>query len=175
VRPGAENVGQAQILEGLGKPFELEGLFGAADAGAFGDARMEEEPGEGEELMEEDGNEMESDDLTPAIPRKRSRSASPTPSLAPSIAGGRERTRPTPKRIKKDIPSYDAPMEEHVRARTAGGNPLSRKVLKQEAKRARKDARRAAKAAGGGMEVDDALGEGLQFTFMVGEGGVVTA
>jgi nuclear GTP-binding protein len=33
---GAENVGQAQILSEFSKPFELEGLFGAADAGAFG-------------------------------------------------------------------------------------------------------------------------------------------
>jgi nuclear GTP-binding protein len=28
-------VGQAQILTELGKPFELEGLFGAADSRAF--------------------------------------------------------------------------------------------------------------------------------------------
>jgi nuclear GTP-binding protein len=33
--PGAEQVGQAQILAGLSKPFELEGLFVAADSGAF--------------------------------------------------------------------------------------------------------------------------------------------
>jgi len=36
VAPGAENVGQAQILSEFSKPFTLEGLFGAADAGAFG-------------------------------------------------------------------------------------------------------------------------------------------
>lgn len=36
IAPGAENVGQAQILNTLSKPFTLEGLFGAADAGAFG-------------------------------------------------------------------------------------------------------------------------------------------
>ncbi|KAE9389012.1 hypothetical protein BT96DRAFT_960120 [Gymnopus androsaceus JB14] len=36
IAPGAENVGQAQILSTFSKPFELEGLFGAADAGAFG-------------------------------------------------------------------------------------------------------------------------------------------
>ncbi|KAE9401184.1 P-loop containing nucleoside triphosphate hydrolase protein [Gymnopus androsaceus JB14] len=36
IAPGAENVGQAQILSAFSKPFELEGLFGAADAGAFG-------------------------------------------------------------------------------------------------------------------------------------------
>ena len=35
--PGAENVGQAQIVSEYAKAFSLEGLFGAADAGAFGD------------------------------------------------------------------------------------------------------------------------------------------
>src|SRR4051794_38312240 len=35
--PGAERVGEAQIVAELGKPFELAGLFGAADSGAFGD------------------------------------------------------------------------------------------------------------------------------------------
>lgn len=62
IAPGAENVGQAQILGELGKPFELEGLFGSADAGAFsaggdGDEEMMDgNENEGEvELMEEDG------------------------------------------------------------------------------------------------------------------------
>lgn len=36
IAPGAENVGQAQILNSFSKPFELDGLFNAADAGAFG-------------------------------------------------------------------------------------------------------------------------------------------
>ncbi|KAI0942279.1 hypothetical protein AcW1_002952 [Taiwanofungus camphoratus] len=35
VAPGAENVGQAQIVSEFSKPFALEGLFGVADAGAF--------------------------------------------------------------------------------------------------------------------------------------------
>ena len=38
IAPGAENVGHAQILDTLSKPFELEGLFTTADAGAFGGA-----------------------------------------------------------------------------------------------------------------------------------------
>jgi nuclear GTP-binding protein len=60
VAPGAETVGQAQILNELSKPFELAGLFGAADAGAFGSA--DEEMVDGEEgapvqleFMDEDG------------------------------------------------------------------------------------------------------------------------
>ena len=32
---GTETVGQAQILTKFSKPFELAGLFGAADAGVF--------------------------------------------------------------------------------------------------------------------------------------------
>lgn len=38
IAPGAESIGQAQILSSFSKPFELEGFFGAADAGAFGAA-----------------------------------------------------------------------------------------------------------------------------------------
>lgn len=37
IAPGAENVGQAQILDNYSKAFTLEGLFGVADAGAFGE------------------------------------------------------------------------------------------------------------------------------------------
>ena len=35
VAPGAETVGQCQILTEFSKPFERAGLFGAADEGAF--------------------------------------------------------------------------------------------------------------------------------------------
>lgn len=38
IAPGAENVGQAQIVTEFSKAFTLDGLFGAADAGAFGDS-----------------------------------------------------------------------------------------------------------------------------------------
>ena len=61
VAPGAETVGQAQILTEFSKPFTLDGLFGAADAGAFGagaDAEMADagEDTEGAaEAMDEDG------------------------------------------------------------------------------------------------------------------------
>lgn len=41
VAPGAENVGQAQIVTELSKPFTLDGLFGDADHNAF-DAEMED-------------------------------------------------------------------------------------------------------------------------------------
>ncbi|KAF9232171.1 hypothetical protein BU15DRAFT_67700 [Melanogaster broomeanus] len=42
VAPGVDTVGQAQILSQFSKPFELAGLFGAAGAGAFGDAPIQE-------------------------------------------------------------------------------------------------------------------------------------
>lgn len=60
IAPGAEHVGQAKILSEFSKPFELEGLFGAADAGAFGSGSGMDvdmggvEGGEGDE----DGDEM---------------------------------------------------------------------------------------------------------------------
>lgn len=62
IAPGAETVGQAQILTELGKPFSLDGLFGSADAGAFGDkdpnVPMETEsevPADDQDPMDEDG------------------------------------------------------------------------------------------------------------------------
>ena len=35
IAPGAENVGQAQIVPELSKPFALSGLFGVAECDAF--------------------------------------------------------------------------------------------------------------------------------------------
>lgn len=59
VAPGAETVGQAQILSELGKPFELAGLFGAADVGAFGG--VDEEMVDGEEGAQEEPDLMDED------------------------------------------------------------------------------------------------------------------
>lgn len=60
IAPGAESVGQAQILTEFAKPFELAGLFNAADTGAFGSADEEMEDAEQElqpkpDMMDEDG------------------------------------------------------------------------------------------------------------------------
>ncbi|KAI0641634.1 hypothetical protein C8Q79DRAFT_988412 [Trametes meyenii] len=178
VAPGAESVGQAQILTEFSKPFTLDGLFGAADAGAFGsdtpaDAEMADEPElleEAVESMDEDGKQMESDDLAPHVPRKRSRSASPTPSAlsvgttarGPAGEGARP---PAPKRLRRshDVPAYDAPVEEHARRAMASANPLGRRVLKREAKKARRAATRALGKRPGGMEVDSEVGLGATF------------
>ncbi len=54
IAPGAESVGQAQIVSEFSKPFELEGLFGAADAGAFsGRVEMDDTP---MGMVDEDGD-----------------------------------------------------------------------------------------------------------------------
>ncbi|KAL7284786.1 hypothetical protein ACG7TL_002093 [Trametes sanguinea] len=58
--------------------FMLDRLFGAADV------EMADEPIDAEdavEYMDENGKQMESDDLVPHIPRKCCRSPSPAPSL----------------------------------------------------------------------------------------------
>jgi nuclear GTP-binding protein len=47
IAPGAEQVGQAQILSAFSEAFSLPGLFGDADAGAFG-------PGAGDVAMDAD-------------------------------------------------------------------------------------------------------------------------
>ncbi|KAF9005046.1 P-loop containing nucleoside triphosphate hydrolase protein [Cyathus striatus] len=173
IAPGAENVGQAQIITEFSKPFKLEGLFGAADAGAFGAKTNTDVPmGADEdedvfydavegEAMDEDGNQMESDDLTPTIPRKRSRS--PSVSVAPTIDNTQFVRQPKRQRKSKDIPEYDAPPDAHVLSRMDRSNPLSRRSLKKDAKRARKAHRVQMQSAPAGMEVD---ADELQFTFM---------
>ncbi len=134
---------------------------------------------------------MESDDLAPRIPRKRSRSPSTAsvasvPLTVSSTSAARGRTRiesddsrarpPAPKRLRRshEVPDYHAPLDEHTRRTMASGNPLSRRVLKREAKKARRAANRAAQlekvhaqvagAGGQGMEVDEDVS--LEATFM---------
>lgn len=117
---------------------------------------------------------MESDDLKHQIPRKRSHS--PTPSVAATL-DARQGMEPVyasraPKRQRKnkDVPAYDAPVEEHTRRSMARHNPLNRRTLKKAAKRARKAASKADGGANAVMEIDD----GLQFTFMADTHGVVS-
>ncbi|RPD68714.1 P-loop containing nucleoside triphosphate hydrolase protein [Lentinus tigrinus ALCF2SS1-7] len=181
VAPGAETVGQAQIVTEFAKPFTLDGLFGAADAGAFADAEMADaEDTEAAESMDEDGKQMESDDLAPRIPRKRSRSPSESVASLSTITDASHAPQaqvtdtarpPAPKRLRRsrEVPDYHAPVDEHARRTMASANPLGRRVLKREAKKARRAANRAAllKRAQGralGMEVDEDAG--LEATFM---------
>jgi nuclear GTP-binding protein len=53
IAPGAENIGQAQILSEYSKPFHLEGIFGDADEGAFGGRKDDEDTAM---LADEDGD-----------------------------------------------------------------------------------------------------------------------
>jgi nuclear GTP-binding protein len=72
------------------------------------------------------------------------------------------------RRKDKDIPDYHAPIEENVLAHMERSNPLSRKNLKKELKRARKAHRAkllAERSVGGGEEMDIDHDQ-LQFTFM---------
>ena len=108
---------------------------------------------------------MISDDLAHHIPRKRSRSPSTVAtdgSLTqnPDPSSVRQAKR---QRRSKDIPSYDAPPDHNVLQQMARSNPLNRRSLKREAKRAKKAHRVNTAGAGRGMEIDD---EGLQSTFM---------
>lgn len=116
---------------------------------------------------------MESDEFVSPNSRKRPRSPSPVPTPknamvdTPPVIQQESKHQRQPKRQRKakDVPAYDAPPDDHVLRRMERSNPLNRRVLKKEAKRARK-ALRAKTDPGsgvGGMEVDD---EGLQFTFM---------
>ncbi|KAI1791556.1 hypothetical protein LXA43DRAFT_1010761, partial [Ganoderma leucocontextum] len=180
VAPGAENVGQAQILTELSAP-PTPGAFGGGGDGA--DAVMEDDadafvPDEAES-MDEDEKQMESDDLAAHIPRKRSRSPSGSVLSAPaststtrvSVTAVNENARqPAPKRLRRshEVPAYDAPIAEHARQRMAGANPLSRKVLKKEAKKARRAANRAVQSERmrEGMEVDEDATVALGTTFL---------
>ena len=123
---------------------------------------------------------MESDDLAPIIPRKRSRSRSPSQAPMPVAALGpnsnnnsepRFVRQPKRQRKSKIIPTYDAAPDEHILQRMDRSNPLSRKIFKREAKKARKAGVQRRKgnvsALNGKAEMDVDDQEGLQFTFMV--------
>lgn len=127
---------------------------------------------------------MESDDLRHIVPRKRSRSPSEAPldvssaTITPGPVGPPNQMnlqadvptwqarQPKRQRRNKDVPDYDAAPDRDVLQQMGKSNPLSRKALKKDAKRARKAHRALAQAVegagGGGMEIDD----GLEFTFI---------
>ena len=120
---------------------------------------------------------MESDDLVHVVPRKRSRSPSVI-SSAPHISSANaekpfgpvdglawQSRQPKRQRKNKDVPAYDALPDRHILQQMGKSNPLSRRALKKDAKRARKAHRTDARTApaGGGMDVDD---ESLEFSFM---------
>jgi len=109
---------------------------------------------------------MESDDLRHVIPRKRSLSMTPDPEPAPPLGRPAKRAIPDARgpAAKRAKPTYDPALDEHVRGTLGTANPLGRKAVKGSLKKERKAARRAARAQGQGMVVDD-VGEAVEFTF----------
>ncbi|KAL0573952.1 nuclear GTP-binding protein nug1 [Marasmius crinis-equi] len=168
IAPGAENVGDAQIVTAFSKPFELAGLFGAADAKAFGGGSADVEmdgnaDGSDNEMFwdaEEtlDNNEMDEDSYVssptivtyPPISHLESISAmqQEDPSRRVSLGKrphspapiGEEPFQRQPKRQRKSklIPSYDEQPDDHVLEHMGRSNPLNRKNLKRDRKRERR-------------------------------------
>ncbi|KAL1676390.1 P-loop containing nucleoside triphosphate hydrolase protein [Schizophyllum commune] len=181
IAPGAENVGNAAIVTEFAKPFALEGLFNAADNGAFdGDAKMDEDqevfydaeemPVAEEMPIVQDDDMIDPDISTTSLKRPRSPSPGPTHpnGINPEVEMHDPDDLPTrqPKRLRKnhDLPEYEQTqgLGSNPHNQLGRNNPLNRRFLKKEAKRARKVQRLVAKAAGESMVVD----EGLAATFM---------
>ncbi|KAH7886774.1 P-loop containing nucleoside triphosphate hydrolase protein [Phlebopus sp. FC_14] len=161
VAAGAETVGQAQILTEFSKPFELAGLFGAADVGAFGTVLPAEEVPMDDDSADHGAEPMATEETPPHLPQKRAHSPSfdnepQNAQLRGQIDNSSMRM---PKRFRraKDLSAY----EESA----ARSHPLNRKVMKKDAKRARRAATKLLKGSGqpSGMEVDE-----LQNSFMTG-------
>jgi len=157
--PGAENVGEMTIVTAWKPAFDLGDLYGGADRVMF-DGGMQED----EELMEQDH-------LLPIAGQKRPHSPDPDTAsedgIDPPVSLTSSSVRlPKPKRTKKEALSYDVEMD----ARMERSNPFSRKSLKKEAKRMRKEAGRRERERQVGMRVDeqedgDGNDMGSPFTF----------
>jgi nuclear GTP-binding protein len=161
---GAETVGQAQILTSFSKPFELAGLFGTADAGAFNEnAPMQEElamdDGEvNDDIAAQESGMIVDDGMTASamsLPSSRKRTRSPSLVTQAGATDSSAQLR-IPKRFRraKDLSAY-----EEAAARSQS-RAMNRRSLKQDRKRARRAANKLTKAESG-MEVD-----GLQETFI---------
>ncbi|KAG1878992.1 P-loop containing nucleoside triphosphate hydrolase protein [Suillus subluteus] len=161
---GAETVGQAQILDSFSKPFELAGLFGTADAGAFNEnPPMQEEVAMDDGEVNDDNAAQESgmivdDGMTASalsLPSSRKRIRSPSLVTQAGATDSSVQLR-IPKRFRraKDLSAY-----EEAAARSQN-RTMNRRSLKQDRKRARRAANKLTKAESG-MEVD-----GLQETFI---------
>lgn len=160
---GAETVGQAQILNSFSKPFELAGLFGTADAGAFGEnAPMQEvamDDGEvNNDIAAQESGMIVDDGMTASalsLPSSRKRVRSPSLVTQAGAIDSSAQLR-IPKRLRraKDLSAY-----EEAAARSQS-RTMNKRTLKQERKRARRAANKLTKTESG-MEVD-----GLQETFI---------
>ncbi len=118
---------------------------------------------------------MEYEGSSPRNPRKRSRSPSEigipaTDNNLRTVAEADDQLQyvrqPKRRRKNRDIPEYHAPVDEHVLKSMERSNPLNRKNLRREAKKARKVQKAkmvAERATAEEMVIDP---DDLQFTFM---------
>ncbi|KAG1748059.1 hypothetical protein EDB19DRAFT_1905117 [Suillus lakei] len=169
---GAETVAQAQILNSFSKSFELAGLFGVADAGAFNDnAQIQEEVAMDDGDVNNDITAQEfgmivDDGMTTStlsLPSSRKRICSPSLITQAGATDPSVQLR-IPKRFRraKDLSAY-----EEAAARSQG-RALNRRSVKQDRRRSRRSANKLMKAELG-MEVD-----GLQETIIADVQGRIT-
>jgi len=166
--PGADNVGEMKIVNAWKPEFDLGGLYGGADKVTFDDG------------MQEDEDPMEQDHLLPIAGQKRPHSPDPDSASEDGINPPASLTSssmrlPKPKRTKKEALSYDVQMD----AQMESVNPFSRKSLKKEAKRTRKEAGRRERERQVSMRVDqqedgDGNDMGSPFTFRVSVDGRIS-
>ena len=142
--PGAENVGEMKVVDAWKPAFNLGDLYGGADKVMFDDG------------MQEDEELMEQDNLLPIAGQKRPHSPDPDTASEsgtnPPVAMTASSVRiPKPKRTKKEVLSYDVEMNSQME----GANPYSRRALKKEAKRRKKEAGRRERDKQVNMRVDE--------------------
>ncbi|KAF8264403.1 P-loop containing nucleoside triphosphate hydrolase protein [Lactarius quietus] len=137
IAPGAEETGNAQIVNALGKPFVLEGLFGEADAEAMMDDDAEPPDDATMDIEDEERGGMQIDDVDDVPknnPRKRAHSP---PGPHDDGDGGEDASfRRAPKRLRR----------------------LAMRTIAIRSRRAERLAKRKRErgTAGAGMEVDGA-------------------
>ncbi|KAG9036698.1 hypothetical protein FS837_001615 [Tulasnella sp. UAMH 9824] len=152
------------IVTEWSKPFDLDGLWKAADEdvlreGDGGDEEMQEDDGggfvpdvdQGEGMTVDDSNNPEdiTDPVSQAV-RPPKRPLSPSTSVTSSSRPQHQAKQRRPPKRPRERTQRLAPKGADDDANISAENPLSRKKIKEEAKRRKKEARRAA----GGLNED---------------------
>ncbi|KAG8894918.1 hypothetical protein FRC01_012676 [Tulasnella sp. 417] len=162
----AATYANTSIVTEWSKPFDLDGLWAAADedvlgdgGGDAGDEEMQEENSGGFIPDEDQGGGMTVDDsnnpedITDPVSqalRPSKRPLSPSPSVTSSSRPQHQvKERRAPKRPRERTQRL-VPKGADEDASISAANPLGRKKLKEEAKKRKKDARRAS----GGLDED---------------------
>lgn len=122
-------------------------------------------------------DKMDSDEPGISVGHKRPRSTTPSPPDSSFISTSVPTDAETPpsKRLRRSL-IEPSTIDETAHPALASKNPLNRRTLKKDAKRAKKAARKAHAGARrngeGGMEVDEEASS-LAFTFLASPEGVV--